>query len=417
VDDVATTSGAPTGGADLPPPGAPAADWTAAVTARLDRLLAEVPPAEVPAERFRGAQFDAGLAWVHFPVGSGGLGAPAQLQSLVDDRLHAAGVHTSLMRNPVALGMAAPVLLAFGTEAQQRRHLRPMFAEDVWCQLFSEPGAGSDLATLSTRAVPDGGEWVVNGQKVWTSLGHLARWGILLARTDPAAVKHRGLTFFLLDMSTPGVEVRPLRQITGEAEFNEVFLTDVRIPDSDRLGAVGDGWSVALATLMNERLALGSFVQPRGAGLIGRAVQQWQALPERPTGLSARRDELAGLWAESEVLRLMVLQATELRDLGTPGPEGAIAKLVLTELRKRIAEFSLDLLGEDALVYGTYELGRSEHANDDSAPVPRVWLRSRAHTVEGGTTEVMKNILAERILGLPRDRPADKGLAWSEIPR
>ncbi len=413
MDDVGTTSGA-TAGADLPPPGAPAADWTAAVTARVDRLLAEVPPAEVPAERFRGAQFDAGLAWVHFPVGSGGLGAPAQLQSLVDDRLHAAGVHTSLMRNPVALGMAAPVLLAFGTEEQQRRHLRPMFAEDVWCQLFSEPGAGSDLATLATRAVPDGDEWVVNGQKVWTSLGHLARWGILLARTDPTAVKHRGLTFFLLDMSTPGVEVRPLRQITGEAEFNEVFLTDVRIPDSDRLGAVGDGWSVALATLMNERLALGSFVQPRGAGLIGRAVQQWQALPERP---AARRDQLAGLWAESEVLRLMVLQAAELRDQGTPGPEGAIAKLVLTELRQRIAEFSLDLLGEDALVYGTYELGRSEHANDDSAPVPRVWLRSRAHTVEGGTTEVMKNILAERILGLPRDRPADKGLAWSEIPR
>ena len=399
---------------DLPGPGAAAADWAAAVTARLDRLLADAPPAGAPTDVLFGAQFDAGLAWVHFPVGHGGLGAPAELQKVVDERLQAAGVETSLMRNPVGLGMAAPVLLAFGTEEQKARHLRPMFARDVWCQLFSEPGAGSDLATLSTRAVADGDEWVVNGQKVWTSLGHLARWGILLARTDPSSVKHRGLTYFLLDMDSPGVDVRPLRQITGEAEFNEVFLTDVRIPDENRLGAVGDGWSVGMATLMNERLALGSFVQPRNAGLIGRAVEQWRALPEKP---AAKRDELAGLWAESEVLRLMVLQAAEAMQAGTPGPEGAIAKLVLTELRKRIAEFSLDVSGDDALLYETYELGRSEHANDDRAPVPRVYLRSRAHTVEGGTTEVMKNILAERILGLPRDRAADKGVPWNEIPR
>jgi alkylation response protein AidB-like acyl-CoA dehydrogenase len=398
----------------LPPPDAPAETWAEEIVRRTERLLVEVPPDRSATEAFFGAQFDAGLAWVHFPPGHGGLGAPAALQKLVDERLEAAGVVTSLMRNPVGLGMAAPVLLAFGTEEQRRRHLRPMFARDVWCQLFSEPGAGSDLATLSTRAVADGGEWVVNGQKVWTSLAHLARWGILLARTDPAAVKHRGLTYFLLDMATPGIEVRPLRQMTGEAEFTEVFLTDVRIPDSDRLGGVGEGWSVALATLMNERLALGSFIQPRGAGLIGRAVRLWQEAAHRPAQL---RDQLAGLWAESEVLRLMVVQAAELREQGTPGPEGAIAKLVLAGVRQRIAEFSFDLLGDEALRYDSYELGQSVNPNDDSAPVPRVYLRSRAHTVEGGTTEVMKNILAERILGLPRDVAADRDLPWNEIPR
>jgi alkylation response protein AidB-like acyl-CoA dehydrogenase len=411
VDATAVATAAPTG---LPAVDAPAPVWAAEVVRRTEQLLADTPPAQTPTDTFFGAQFDAGLAWVHFPPGQGGLGAPTELQKLVDERLEAAGVVTSLMRNPVGLGMAAPVLVAFGTEEQRRRHLRPMFARDVWCQLFSEPGAGSDLATLSTRAVLDGGEWVVNGQKVWTSLAHLARWGILLARTDPAATKHRGLTYFLLDMEAPGIEVRPLRQMTGEAEFTEVFLTDVRIPDGDRLGAVGEGWTVALATLMNERLALGSFIQPRGAGLIGRAVRQWRDAPHRPAPL---RDHLAGLWAESEVLRLMVMQAAELRDQGTPGPEGAIAKLVLTGLRQRIAEFSFDLLGDDALLYDSYERGQSDSPNDDSAPVPRVYLRSRAHSVEGGTTEVMKNILAERILGLPRDAAADRDVPWNEIPR
>jgi alkylation response protein AidB-like acyl-CoA dehydrogenase len=370
----------------------------------VDELLRAHPPARTATADMFAAQFDAGLAWVHFPRGLGGLGASPGRQEIVDERLRAAGVPTSLMRNPVGLGMAAPTVLEHGTPEQRARYLRRMFAHEIWCQLFSEPGAGSDLASLSTRATRDGDEWIVSGQKVWTSLGHVAARGILLARTDSTVPRHRGLTYFVVDMTAPGVEVRPLRQITGEAEFNEVFLTDVRIPDADRLGAVNDGWRVALTTLMNERVALGGFVPPRGEGLIGRAVDLWH---DRPGAGASRRDTLAGLWVEAEVLRLMTVAGGELADQGRAGPEGSIAKLMLTELRQRIAEFSLDLLGEDGLVYGSYDLGPSTRANDDEAPVGRVYLRSRAHTVEGGTTEVMRNILAELVLGLPREpRPA-----------
>ncbi|HYF47598.1 MAG TPA: acyl-CoA dehydrogenase family protein, partial [Acidimicrobiales bacterium] len=230
----------------------------ALVIEKIDELLAKFDPKTTDPVEFLGAQFDAGLAWVHFPEGNGGLGASPKLQKTINERLMAAGAPQAYYRNPIGHGMSAPTIVVHGSEEQKKRYLRPLFTgEEIWCQLFSEPGAGSDVASLSTRAERDGNEWVVNGQKVWTTLAHVARWGMLVARTDPEAVKHKGLTYFALDMHAPGVEVRPLRQMTGEAEFNEVYMTEVRVPDADRIGEVGEGWRVAMTTLMNERTTIG----------------------------------------------------------------------------------------------------------------------------------------------------------------
>src|SRR6516165_4685722 len=234
----------------------------------VDGLLADRPPATTAAPDFLGAQFDRGLAWVHFAVGEGGLGLTPKDQQRAQARLHAAGAPSAAMRNPIGYGMCAPTIATHGTPEQKERYLRPLFTnEEIWCQLFSEPGAGSDVAGLSTRAERDGDEWVVHGQKVWTTLAHIAKYGMLLARTNPDVPKHKGLSYFVLDMQTPGVEVRPLVQITGDAEFNEVFLENVRVPDSMRVGPEGEGWRVAITTLMNERVSLS------GAGsLAGDAV-------------------------------------------------------------------------------------------------------------------------------------------------
>ena len=237
----------------------------------IDRFLEDNPPATTDKHQFWGAQFDAGLAWVHFPVGYGGLGLNPKLAERLDSRLGAAGAPRNTNVNFMLVGMAGPTIVAMGSEEQKQRFLRPGFAcDEIWCQLFSEPGAGSDLASLSTRAERDGDEWVFNGQKVWTTLAHVADWAMVLARTNPDQPKHKGLTYFLIDMRQPGIEVRPLRQINGEAEFNEVFLTDARTPDSLRIGDVGEGWRVAVTTLMNERTAFGHLAKaPRGTGAAG----------------------------------------------------------------------------------------------------------------------------------------------------
>jgi alkylation response protein AidB-like acyl-CoA dehydrogenase len=293
------------------------------VLERLDALLAEHDAKATDARTFLGAQFDAGLAWVHFPEGYGGLGVSPKLQRVVNERIAAAGGPNSYWRNPIGSGMGAPTVVTHGTEEQKQRYLRPLFTgEEIWCQLFSEPGAGSDVASLATRAVRDGDEWVVNGQKVWTTLAHLSRWGMLVARTDPEQPKHRGMTYFVVDMQAPGVEVRPLRQITGEAEFNEVYFTDVRIPDSERLGAPGDGWRVSLTTLMNERVSIGGTIVPRGSGPIAQAVKLWKNLPDERKDASTK-DELMKLWIDAEVLRLTNIRASQNRKMGSPGPEGS----------------------------------------------------------------------------------------------
>jgi alkylation response protein AidB-like acyl-CoA dehydrogenase len=391
---------------------------TERVTDLVDELLSAHPPATSDPIDVRGAQYDLGLAWVWFPPGFGGLGLRPELQRDIDQRLRAAGFeYDAVARNGFGMYLAAPTIVAHGSDELKRRLLRPLFtAEEIWCQLFSEPGAGSDLAGLSTRAVRDGDEWIVDGQKVWNTLAHAADRGMLVARTDPDAPKHRGLTYFALDMHTPGVEVRPLRQITGEAEFNEVYLTEARVPDADRIGGLGDGWRVSLTTLMNERVTIGGAVSGRESGPIGDALRVWREHPERHD--SVLRDRMAGAWIEAEVLRLTNARATANRKAGAAGPEGSVAKLAFAEVNKRIYELCADVLGPEALLYPSYEMVRPEESALTGGLDPRkMFLRSRAYSIEGGTSEILRNILGERVLGLPGEPRADKDLPWSQVPR
>ncbi|AGP65060.1 acyl-CoA dehydrogenase FadE34_1 [Mycobacterium intracellulare subsp. yongonense 05-1390] len=305
----------------------------AELDARVQALLDEHDPKDGDAREFLGAQYDAGLAWVHLPRGFGGLDLPRTAQERVDARLAAAGAPVGgTPKNYIGMGMAAPTIAAFGTDEQKRKFLRPLFTgEQIYCQLFSEPGAGSDLAGVSTRAVRDGDEWIVNGQKVWTSQAQHAHMAILVARTDPAVPKHAGLTYFLCDMTQPGVEIRPLRQITGEAEFNEVFLTDVRVPDANRLGPEGGGWRVATTTLNNERVAIGSRAgAPREGGHIGKVADAWRAEPALRD--PAMHDQLMRLWVEAEVFRLAGERLRQQAATGQPGPEGAGMKVAFAKL-------------------------------------------------------------------------------------
>ncbi|MFC7983231.1 acyl-CoA dehydrogenase family protein [Streptomyces sp. NPDC057336] len=389
----------------------------AELRSRTQELLAAHPPASTERLDFLRARFDAGLAWVHYPEGLGGLGAPRSLQAVVDAELTAAGAPDNDPRRiGIGLGMAAPTILQYGTEEQKRRLLRPLWTgEEVWCQLFSEPGAGSDLAALGTRAVPDGEDWVVNGQKVWTSSAHLARWAILIARTEPELPKHKGITYFLCDMTDPGVEVRPLRQITGEAEFNEVFLTDVRIPDAMRLGERGDGWRVAQTTLNNERVAIGGSAIPREGGMIGKVAATWRERPELRTHDLHQR--LLGLWVEAEVARLTGVRLRQQLVAGQPGPEGAGMKLNFARLNQEISGLEVELLGEEGLLYDDWTMRRPELVDFTGRDAGYRYLRSKGNSIEGGTSEVLLNIVAERVLGLPAEPRTDKDVAWKDLAR
>jgi alkylation response protein AidB-like acyl-CoA dehydrogenase len=392
----------------------------ARVDALVDDLLAEHDPHSTDQATFRGAQYDRGLAWVHFPSGFGGLGLSPSVQRHVDRRLRTAGTpppHGTLF---FGLSLAGPTVATHGSDELRRRALRPMFTgEEIWCQLFSEPGAGSDLAGLATRAVRDGDEWVVNGQKVWNTLAHVADRGMLVARTDPDLPKHKGLTYFMVDMHARGVEVRPLRQITGEAEFNEVYLTDARIADADRIGDIGDGWRVSMTTLMNERTTIGAASGSSGgkrASAIQEAMDLWH---KRTDHDPVHRDRLAQLWIESEVLRYTNSRAAAKARIGNPGPEGSIAKLALANVNKATYELCIDLLGADGLVDYDYTFRRPDEAGLD-APLGssrKMFLRARANSIEGGTSEIMRNILGERILGLPGEPRVDRDLPWSQVPR
>jgi alkylation response protein AidB-like acyl-CoA dehydrogenase len=395
---------------------------SALITERLDQLFAELDPRTTDQVELRGRQFDLGLAWVHFPEGFGGLGAPPNLQRIIEQRLTEAGAPSIGSRHFFGLTMAGPTMVTHGDDALRARLLRRTFTgEDSWCQLFSEPGAGSDLAGLACRAVRDGDEWIVNGQKVWNTLAHIADRGMLVARTDPDAPKHKGLTYFALDMHAPGVEVRPLRQMTGEAEFNEVYMTDVRVPDADRIGDVGDGWRVAMTTLMNERTTIGGGGggggPRRGSGAIAEAVRIWneEVLVQTP----AVRDRLMRIWIEAEVLRLTNVRASQKRKAGNPGPEGSIAKLMFAEVNERIYELCVDLLGADAMVDYDYTMRRAEQLGLTGPPGSsrKMFLRSRANSIEGGTSEIQRNILGERVLGLPGEPRTDKDLPWIKVPR
>ncbi|EYT78923.1 acyl-CoA dehydrogenase [Streptomyces sp. Tu 6176] len=389
----------------------------AGLRCRARELLAAHPPATTDRLAFLQARFDAGLAWVHFPEGLGGLGAPSTLQAVVDAELEAADAPDNDPRRiGIGLGMAAPTLLRHGTDEQKRRFLRPLWTgQEVWCQLFSEPGAGSDLAALGTRAVRDGEDWIVDGQKVWTSSAHLARWAILIARTDPALPKHQGITYFLCDMTDLGVEVRPLRQLTGEAEFNEVFLTGVRIPDTHRLGAVGDGWRVARTTLMNERVSIGGMRLPREGGMIGPVARTWR---ERP-GLRTHdlHQRLLTLWVEAEVARLTGERLRQQLAAGQPGPEGSGMKLAFAGLNQRISGLEVELRGEEGLLYDDWTMRRPELVDFTGRDAGYRYLRAKGNSIEGGTSEILLNIVAERVLGLPAEPRTDKDVAWKDLAR
>jgi alkylation response protein AidB-like acyl-CoA dehydrogenase len=399
------------------------ADDTTRVLDRTSQLLDELDPTTAPVEKFRARQYELGLAWVSFPEGYGGLGLAPSLQREVDRRLAEAGAKPAGAREFFGLTMAGPTVVTHGSDEIRARLLcRTFTGEESWCQLFSEPGSGSDLAGLSTRAVRDGDEWVITGQKVWNTLAHIADRGMLVARTDPDVPKHKGLTYFALDMHAPGVEVRPLRQMTGEAEFNEVYLTEVRVPDADRVGDVGEGWRVAMTTLSNERTTIGggtggSGGSGAGSGSIAEAVRIWQSEGHRQNPVD--RDRLTRLWIESEALRLTNLRASQNRKAGNPGPEGSIAKLMFAEVNKRIYELCIDLLGADGLVGYDYTMRRSEGLGLIGPPgsARKLFIRSRANSIEGGTSEIQRNILGERILGLPGDVRVDKELPWAQVPR
>ncbi|HKI41008.1 MAG TPA: acyl-CoA dehydrogenase family protein [Mycobacterium sp.] len=381
-------------------------------------FLAAHDPAASDRLEFLRARFDAGLAWVHYPAGLGGQGLSRSLQPVADAEFAAAGAPTNRPeRNGIGLGMAAPTILAYGSEEQKGRWLRPLWTgEEIWCQLFSEPGAGSDLASLATRAVPDGAEWVVNGQKVWTSSAHVARRALLVTRTDPDVPKHQGMTYFALDMTAPGVEVRPLRQITGEAEFNEVFLTDVRVPDANRLGPEGGGWRVATTTLNNERVAIGSQAgTPREGGIIGKVTEAWRNEPELRN--PAMHDELMRLWVDAEVLRLAGERLRQQAASGQPGPEGAGMKVAFAHLAQAISGFDIELHAESGLHYDDWTMRRTEVVDLIGRGPGYRYLRARGNSIEGGTSEILRNTISERILGLPGEHRVDKDVAWKDLNR
>jgi alkylation response protein AidB-like acyl-CoA dehydrogenase len=393
------------------------------VDRRLDELLARIDPSTMTPAEMWGLQYDLGLAWVSFAEGIGGLGVHPLLQERVNARLAAAGVPSNYLHNFVGVGTAAPTIAAFGTPEQQQRLLRPLFTcEEVWCQLFSEPGAGSDLANVSTLAERDGDEWVVNGHKVWTTMAHVAKWGILVARSNPELPKHQGLTYFLVDMTLPGIEVRALRQISGEAEFNEVFFTDCRVPDSMRVGEPCSGWRVTIGTLMNERAHNGdSAKKPRGFGPIAHAVRTWR---ESGRDDPALRDELAQLWIEAEVLRLTALRADTTRTAGVPGPEGSVLKLAVGILPQKIMDFCVRVKGAEGMLISSYAFEQPSVMAEDrmgdgteQIDVVKAFLNARSNTIGGGTTEMQRNTIGERVLGLPHEPRENRDVPWRDTHR
>jgi alkylation response protein AidB-like acyl-CoA dehydrogenase len=330
----------------------------------------------------------AGYGAVHWPVEYGGRGATLTESAIFFEELGRSGA--PLPANLLGILLAGPTIMAWGTPEQKDRHLAPILtADEIWCQGFSEPDAGSDLASLKTRAVRDGDGWRITGQKVWTSGAQYSKWCMLVARTDPDAPKHKGLTYFLMDMEQEGVEVVPLRQITGEPEFNELFIDGARVPDSSVLGGVGNGWKVALTTLMNERAGLAFFLQVRLRQLLDRVIAEAgeRGLMDDPVVA----DRLGELHLKAEVLRLTAYRGlTAIEKYGQPGPEGSLTKWMWSQTNQQLTQLAADLIGPDALRAGgpwAYEL-----------------LRARGNTIEGGTTEVLKNIVAERVLGLPKAR-------------
>lgn len=353
---------------------------------------------------------DAGYVAPHWPRPYG-LDADPITQLVIDEELKRAGVRRP--NNPIGIGWAGPTLLHAGTPAQQAKHLLPLLSgEDIWCQLFSEPGSGSDLAGLGTRAVRDGDEWVVNGQKIWTSLAHFSRYGILIARTDPDAPKHQGISYFICPMDLPGVEIRPIVEMTGGHTFNEVFLTDVRLPADALVGEVNQGWSLAKVTLGNERVSLSSEGALWGQGPSASTLLDVVRAQGGVTD-PALRQRLARLHTEAEILRLIRLRTVSARIRGEqPGAEASIRKVLADEHGQRIMELAKDLAGPAAMLAQETDAGP---LGTDTALWHFGYLFARALTIGGGTGEVQRNIVGERVLGLPHDLDVEASKPWNRL--
>jgi len=335
--------------------------------------------------------FEGGWAGISWPREYGGRGVTLVEQAIFNEEMGRA--QAPQLANVLGLAMGGPTVIAHGTEEQKERYLAPILSgEEIWCQGFSEPESGSDLASVKTRAVRDGDDWVVTGQKVWTTFAHHAKWCMLVARSDPDAPKHKGLTYFLMDMEQEAVQVRPLRQITGEAEFNELFIEEARVPHENIVGGEGNGWAVAITTLMHERATLAFGLQIEVKIALGELFEKARAT--RVNGHIAAQDELirqrlAQLYIESEVLRLNAYRGlTAQMKYGVPGPEGSLGKWHWSEVNQALTELAMDIAGPRA------QLSADEWTYR--------FLRARANSIEGGTTEILRNIVAERVLGLPR---------------
>jgi len=376
-------------------------EWLAT---NLSPATAASDAAAAPTEQHSGRAWsrkllNAGYAGLTWPVQYGGRGLSPTYQAIFYEET--AAVEAPAPGNYIGVNMAGPTIIAWGTDEQKQRFLPPLLSgQEIWCQGFSEPDSGSDLAGARTQAVLDGRNWIVNGQKVWSSLAHLADWCILLVRTDTQVAKHDGLSFLLVDMHLPGVEVRPLRQLTGDAEFNEIFFTDVRVPKESMLAKPGDGWKVAMTTLLHERgtsaFAMASALQANLRRLVELALQS-QPDGRIPAHNPLVRHAIAQLWVTFQALRFTNYRSiTTLVDTGTPGPEASIAKLAWSEANQQLTELARIVQGSYAALDG------------DDAMWSGFWqyqqLRSRGNTIEAGTTEILRNIVAERVLGLPRSR-------------
>ena len=351
-------------------------------------------------------KYDAGWAMIHWPKEFGGIGATPIERIIWAQEESKFNVPKGVYE--IGLGMAGPVMMEYATDEQKERYLPPMAeGKEIWCQLFSEPSAGSDVAGLRSKAVQDGENWIVNGQKVWTSGAHFSDFGILVVRHDPGLEKHKGLTFFFVDMKSPGIEVKPIKQLTGGSSFNEVYFNDVVIPDSQRLGEIGDGWKVAITTLMNERLAVGD-ADGVDASEAFELAKKHDKDGEQLIDNNAVRESIADWYCEASGLKNTKLRTMSALSRGdTPGPEASITKIVSANKLQAIGNFGMDSSDMSGMLMDE---------KSDFIKFQMAWMGAAGLRIAGGTDEILKNIIAERVLGLPQEARADKGLAFKDIP-
>ena len=351
-------------------------------------------------------KYDAGWAMIHWPKEFGGIGATPIERIIWAQEESKFNVPKGVYE--IGLGMAGPVMMEYATDEQKERYLPPMAeGKEIWCQLFSEPSAGSEVAGLRSKAVQDGENWIVNGQKVWTSGAHFSDFGILVVRHDPSLEKHKGLTFFFVDMKSPGIEVKPIKQLTGGSSFNEVYFNDVVIPDSQRLGEIGDGWKVAITTLMNERLAVGD-ADGVDANEAFELAKKHDKDGEQLIDNNAVRESIADWYCEASGLKNTKLRTMSALSRGdTPGPEASITKIVSANKLQAIGNFGMDSSDMSGMLMDE---------ESDFIKFQMAWMGAAGLRIAGGTDEILKNIIAERVLGLPHEARADKGLAFKDIP-